>query len=232
MLINSNACVISDEMQIDDEINKEFDRIADETNKFLSSSTSDILKDAKRLLQIYLDSENIMLFLFNKMFKSKFCKRVKNKRKMFRLLDGFCKNFIKIDQKLYKSDFWCKYTTYKAKNNIETSENTKQETNQPLFEKLDIFSCISMPMGQLFSTFFYSKEIDLFYPTKLSKRTKIFLAENKIELLKKYYILAQEDDFIYLQTYLLLIIEIFTTKVVLKVGLSPALLDYVKIVAG
>lgn len=222
MLLTSNSCIITHEIQLDKEFVKSVDELNEKAVRFIASKDKNIFKSVQLLMHIYLESEEIVLFLLNVMFKPKFFNQVKNKRKTFRILDAFCKNFIKIDQKLYKSDFWPRFTKYKQANDVD----------EDILEKMNIISCISMPMAQMFSTLFYNKEIDLFYPTKLSKRSKIFLDSKQIEFLIEYYKLAMEDEYVYIQTYFLLILEIFTNKTMLKTGLTPALLDYTKIIVG
>ena len=221
MIFDSGSFVVADEVRINKELIDLVIDLKEKTDDFIKNLDGDTYVSAKKLLNIYLESEEIVLNLLNQMFKTKFYNNVKNKRKMFKVLDAFCKNFIKIDQKLYKGLFWSKYTEYKRTHNSFIEQ-----------EKLDILSCISMPMAQLFITLFYNKEKDLFYPTKLSKRSKIFLSDDKLKFLISYYKQIQEDEFIYIQSYFLIVIEIFTDEIMSKKGLSDAILDYVRIIVN
>ncbi|ORD94731.1 hypothetical protein ECANGB1_32 [Enterospora canceri] len=85
-------------------------------------------------------------------------------------------------------------------------------------------------MAQMITTLFYSSKVDAYYPSSLSKRSKIFLSPVKLKYLLSYYNQAKKDEFRYLQAHLLMVIEIFTSEIMDRSGLDPGLLSYVNTV--
>lgn len=222
---NLNQPIFTKNMKLSQYILDVYEKMEKNYQQFIDScdniTINNVLKNLNLLLEIYLESEKIILYLLNEIFRDEFYEELSHKKKIFVILNKFFKYFLKIDKKLYKSNLFALYTEYKMNNNICNSQ-----------EKLDILSCIAMPMGQMFSTLFYTKDIDKYYPSKLSKRSKILLENNKITMLKFYYDVAQEYEYVYLQMYLLILIEMFTNEVKNKQKLSDGMLGYIEIILG
>lgn len=85
-------------------------------------------------------------------------------------------------------------------------------------------------MGRMILSLFYHCRIDLFHPTKLSKRTKIFFSENKKDFLIFYGEIAKNEDLKYLQLYLNILSEMFVGGEYLEEDvLGKGMVDYGKL---
>lgn len=222
---NLSQPIFTKNMELSQYILDVYEKMEKNYQQFIDScdniTVNNVLDNLNLLLEIYLESEKIILYLLNEIFRDEFYEKLSYKKKIFVILNKFFKYFLKIDKKLYKGNLFALYTEYKINNNTCNSQ-----------EKLDVLSCIAMPMGQMFSTLFYTKDIDKYYPSQLSKRSKILLENNKITMLKFYYDVAQEYEYVYLQMYLLILIEMFTDEVKNKQKLSDGMLGYIEIILG
>ncbi|KAL6120690.1 hypothetical protein NUSPORA_02540 [Nucleospora cyclopteri] len=195
--------------------NKKNKRNGKETEK--DHLNKDTIQKLDILLEFYLESEKMILYLINEMFRKGFYESVDNKMNIFILLNKIMKIFVNIDQMILTTDIFSKYTMYKSSFNYEN-------------ERLTILSCITLPMGRMILTLFCDSKNDLFHPNKLSKRTKVFLTDQKKKYLMLYQEISKIQELKYLQLYLGVICEFFIGEGFLKPDeLEKGLLDYGKL---
>lgn len=163
---------------------------------FASKEAPPIVRD---FLYFYLSSETLALSLFNELFRPSFYDSVNKKRPLFLLLNKLLKIFITTDfLRLDNPELFCAYSLSKLKH----PKSFRQNLNQTEEARLDILHSITLPMGRMILSLFADKKKELFYPSLLSKRSRILLdAENKKTL---YTIakLAEIQNFKYISLFL------------------------------
>lgn len=156
-------------------------------------------KTMKRFLAFYLKGETLMLILLNELFQPSFHETINKKKPLFALLDKLMKIFISADcLRLQFPDVFCQYSLYK----LYYSDKMQDLFSESEENKIDVLGCIALPMGRLILSLFSTQKTDIFYPTSLSKRTKINLCTQRKKCLYMIARLMEIHKFKYIALYL------------------------------
>lgn len=161
---------------------------------------------ARNFLSFYLQAETLLLNLINEMFKKSFNETIEKRKPIFNMLNKLFKIMMHVDSlRLRYPDVFCKYTEYKMNNSKFFSKKYSDLEDQ----KISILSLISLPMGRLILSLFTSDKFELFYPTLLSKRSRVFLDKDRKKVLYMYCRLSEKYNFKYILIYFAVIYKRF-----------------------
>lgn len=179
----------------------------------------------KQFLSFYLKSEMLLLSLFNEMFKPHFSQTINRRKSIFVILNKLMKIFISVDcLRLRHPEIFCQFSFFKMHHGEEMDDIcTEVET-----QRLSILGCISLPMGRLVLSIFATNKLELFYPTLLSKRTRIYLCRDRQKLLYMFARLTEMHNLKYISFYMGAVYKRFfgNGSYRFDVSINPALSEY------
>lgn len=135
----------------------------------------------KEFLNFYFKAETLILILFNEIFQQTFLDRIEAKQPIFQLINKLAKIFISFDLlKLQYPDVFCQFSFYK----IYYSDQIHNVLMENEINKIDLLASMVLPMGRLVISIFATSNKEFFYPSILSKRSRIMLFGKRKKVLK------------------------------------------------
>lgn len=224
----------SNTYELSEEIQNSYKELKNEYKNFKLSllqkniSKKKSLKILQNFLQLYLNCETHILSLFNEIFKPDFLTKISKKRPMLILFNKVMKIFISLDMLCVKyREVFCKFSLYKMENNEKLIIQLSDIDTQ----RISILSCISLPMGRLILSIFSTNALELYYPTILSKRTRINLCEERKNILYFMANLTQYHNLKYISFYLSVIYRKFFNNLPIesKDNMTPEMIEYMNL---
>lgn len=152
-------------------------------------SQKNAYKGAKQLVDFYDSAGLYMTVLVEEIFKEPLDK----KSELFAILNKLLKMFFVYD-----------ILRHKHQSIFNDFSYAKSKIKDLIFvDKFTVFSAISMPMGHLFVSYFYTENEEIYAPRELCKRSNIFLCNYKMEhLFKIACITCKYNDYIYTRIFM------------------------------